>query len=84
MWSDTTINHKHSWDWLCNFIHHSESVFKQVLCPYLGDGETRDGLPAGDTAETSLVLDDAVRDSHLAAQGGEEEHQLKCQVHIKV
>lgn len=42
----------------------------------LGNGETRDCLPAGDTAETSLVLDDAVRDSHFAAQGGEEEHQL--------
>ena len=44
---------------------------------YAGDGEASAGLPAGDAAKTGLVLDDAVWNSHLAAQGGKEEHQLK-------
>jgi len=42
----------------------------------VSDGQTGASLPASDAAETSLVLDDAIRDSHLAAQGGEEENEL--------
>merc|ERR1719476_1306448 len=38
--------------------------------------ETSAGLPPSDTSEPSLVLDDAVGDSHLAAQGGKEENEL--------
>ena len=44
---------------------------------YLGDGETRGGLPPADSAEARLVLDDAVRDSHLPAESGEEHDQLQ-------
>ena len=40
-------------------------------------GDARGGLPAGDAAEASLILDDAVGHAHLAAEGGEEEHELK-------
>ena len=44
---------------------------------YLGDGETRGGLPPADSAQARLVLHDAVRDSHLPAQGGQEHDQLQ-------
>ena len=43
---------------------------------YLGDGEAGGGLPSADAAKTRLVLDNAVWDAHLAAQSGEEHHQL--------
>merc|ERR1712241_926586 len=38
--------------------------------------ETSAGLPSSDTSKPSLVLDDAVGDSHLAAQGGQEQNEL--------
>jgi len=42
----------------------------------LGDGHASGGLPSGNSAESSLVLDNAVGDSHLAAQGRQEENKL--------
>ena len=44
---------------------------------YLGDGKAGSGLPPADASKTRLVLDNAVRDSHLAAQGRQEHNQLK-------
>lgn len=46
---------------------------------YLGDGKAGSGLPPADASKTRLVLDNAVRDSHLAAQGRQEHNQLKLQ-----
>merc|ERR1719174_1372740 len=42
----------------------------------LSDGQARGGLPPADSAEARLVLDDAVRDSHLPAESGQEHDQL--------
>ena len=44
---------------------------------YSSDGDARCCFPASNTTETGLVLDDAVWDSHLAAQGRQEQNQLK-------
>ena len=44
---------------------------------YLGDGEAGGGLPSADAAKTRLVLDNAVWDSHLSAEGRQEHHQLQ-------
>ena len=44
---------------------------------YLGDGEAGSSLPSADASETRLVLDNAIGNSHLAAQSGEEHNQLK-------
>ena len=44
---------------------------------YLSDGETGGSLPPADSAEARLVLDDAVRDSHLPAESGQEHDQLQ-------
>ena len=46
---------------------------------YLGDSEAGSSLPSADTSETRLVLDNAVGNSHLAAQSGQEHDQLKIQ-----
>jgi len=43
---------------------------------YLSEGDTGAGLATDQTTETGLVLDDAIRDSHLAAQGRQENDQL--------
>ena len=43
---------------------------------YLGDSKTGGGLPSADSAETRLVLDNAVWDSHLSAQSWQEHNQL--------
>jgi len=43
----------------------------------IGDGNAGSGLAANNPSKASLVLDNAVGDTHLAAQGGEEQHQLK-------
>ena len=47
------------------------------LATYVGDGETSASLPAGNAAQTGLVLDDAIGNSHLAAEGREEENELE-------
>jgi len=41
-----------------------------------GKSETGASLPSCDTSQPSLVLDDAVWHSHLAAQGGKEQNKL--------
>jgi hypothetical protein len=40
---------------------------------YIGDGQATCSLPANNTANTSLVLHDAIGDTHLPAQGGQEQ-----------
>ena len=50
-------------------VHHTKT--------YVGDGDARGGLPASDASKASLVLDDAVWNSHLAAKCGQEKNQLK-------
>ena len=44
---------------------------------YRGDGEAGGGLPPAHAAQPGLVLDDAVGDTHLAAERGQEHHQLE-------
>ena len=46
---------------------------------YLGDSEAGSSLPSADASETRLVLDNAIGNSHLAAQSGQEHNQLKIQ-----
>ena len=41
-----------------------------------GDGDASGGLLVDKFSEAGLVLDDAVCDSHAAAQGGQPDHQL--------
>jgi len=47
-----------------------------VLGANLGDGADGGGLLVDDRAETGLTLDDGVGDTHLAAEGGEEDDKL--------
>ena len=47
-----------------------------VLGADLGEGQDGGGLLVNDRAETSLALDDSVRDTHLAAESGKEDNQL--------
>ena len=47
-----------------------------VLGADLGDGEDSGGLLVNHSSKTSLALDDDVGDTHLAAEGGEEDNQL--------
>ena len=51
---------------------------------YLSEGDTGAGLATDQTTETGLVLDDAIRDSHLAAQGRQENDQLKQTISLLV
>jgi len=44
---------------------------------YVGDGHASGGLPPGHSAQPRLVLDNAVGHTHLAAQGGQEQNQLR-------
>ena len=57
------------------FNHHKNIWISTNI--YLGDGKAGSGLPPADASKTRLVLDNAVGDSHLAAQGGQEHNQLK-------
>ena len=47
-----------------------------VLRADLGKGEDGSGLLVNDSTETSLALNDNVRNTHLAAKSGEEDNQL--------
>lgn len=47
-----------------------------VLGPNLGDGNSGGSLLAGDQTEPGLTLHDNVRDTHLPAEGGEEDNEL--------
>lgn len=47
-----------------------------VLRLNLTESEDRSGLASDDGTETSLALDDGVRDTHLAAEGREEDDEL--------
>lgn len=47
-----------------------------VLGADLGKGEDSSGLLVNDGTETGLALDDNVGDTHLAAEGGEEDNEL--------
>merc|ERR1719430_894839 len=42
----------------------------------VGDGDARGGLAPAHSAKPGLVLDDAVRHSHLSAEGGQKHDQL--------
>ena len=56
------------------YSHHDKTI---NYWTYLSDGETRGILPPAHLAKASLVLDDAVWDSHLPAQSWQKHHQLK-------
>lgn len=47
-----------------------------VLGADLGNSENSSGLLVDDSAEASLALDDGVRDTHLAAESGQENDEL--------
>lgn len=47
-----------------------------VLGADLLEGDDGSGLLVDDRAETGLALDDNVRDTHLTAEGGEEDDEL--------
>lgn len=47
-----------------------------VLSANLSEGENGGGLLVDNRAESGLALDDNVRDTHLAAEGGEEDNEL--------
>jgi len=50
--------------------------FSLVLGLDLSESENRGSLATDDGAETSLTLDDGVRDTHLAAKGGKEDDEF--------
>uniref|UniRef100_G1SML8 Solute carrier family 40 member 1 n=2 Tax=Oryctolagus cuniculus TaxID=9986 RepID=G1SML8_RABIT len=52
-----------------------------VLRVHLREGHGGAGLPVHQAPEPGLALEDAVRDPYLAAQGGQEDHQLNG-VHV--
>ena len=58
------------------FNHHEKRSYF-IKFTYRGDSKAGSSLPPADASETGLVLDNAVRDSHLAAQSRQEHHQLK-------
>ena len=43
---------------------------------YLGDSKTRGSLPSANSSKPRLVLHNAVWDSHLTAEGGQEHDHL--------
>ena len=51
----------------------------EVILVDISEGNTGGGLAVNKRSESGLVLDNAVRDSHLAAQGRQEHNQLKLQ-----
>jgi hypothetical protein len=51
-------------------FHHFKKQF--ILNPDLCDGKARCGLPSANSSKPGLVLDNAVWDSHLPAEGGKE------------
>ena len=57
------------------FNHHCNSAV--IHYSYRGDGEAGGGLPPAHAAQPGLVLDDAVGDTHLPAERGQEHHQLE-------
>jgi hypothetical protein len=52
-------------------------LVKTKKVSHICDGDARGGLPSSDASETSLVLDDAVWDTHLTAKCRQEKNQLK-------
>ncbi len=52
-------------------------MVKTKKVSHICDGDARGGLPSSDASETSLVLDDAVWDTHLTAKCRQEKNQLK-------
>ena len=48
-----------------------------VIDTYSSDGKAGGGLPSAHSSQPGLVLDNAVGDAHLPAQGGQEHHQLE-------
>ena len=56
---------------------HSCHGSTDLLSTHIGDCKAGAVLPAGDATEASLVLDNAVGDSHLAAKSRQEEDELK-------
>ena len=61
----------------CHHKKNNEDEQKDRRCLYLGESNASTCPAADETSQTSLVLDDAVRDSHLAAQRREEDDQLQ-------
>merc|ERR1719452_440252 len=55
-----------------NFNERGDEIIALNLC----DGQARGGLPSAHSSEPGLVLDNAVWDSHLTAEGGEEHDHL--------
>lgn len=66
---------------VCEAHHDAEVLHElvelaQVLLVHLGDGESGGGLLVHELTETGLALNNAVGHVHLAAEGGQPEHQL--------
>lgn len=55
------------------------SLLSVYLRVYLCEGDWSACLPVHQSAQPGLALDDAVRDTHLAAKSWEEDHQLEKQ-----
>ena len=47
---------------------------------HVGDGQASGSLPAYNFAKSSFVFDDAIGDTHLSAQGRQEQNQLKIEM----
>lgn len=50
-----------------------------VVALNVGQGDAGAGLATHQLSQATLALDNAIWDSHLTAQGRQEEHQLKAQ-----
>lgn len=61
-------------------LHSLQNLAEVSLVVVLNGGQSQSGasLAAHQTTQASLTLDNAVGHTHLAAQSGQEEHQLKA------
>lgn len=60
-------------------LHSLQNLAEVGLIVVLNGGQSQGsaGLATHQTTQASLTLDNAVGHTHLAAQGGQEEHQLE-------
>lgn len=68
--------------------YHHESIYSTmtrgcIACTYISESNTGSLLPPHQNTQTSLALNNAVRNTHLTAQGWQEQHNLKIEGFFK-
>ena len=62
-----------------NWSHQGKLQNRGMKKIHLCDSDAAGGLPSADSAQPALVIYNAVGHTHLAAEGGQEQHQLDKQ-----